>query len=175
MKHLLIKNTIPYFLFAIIILIACKKEEDKTVDIIGYKIYGKLDTTKTTITTTRLLNAKFTLAFSNITEQENSDAVLNGTLQLKNYSGIVNKDTLAFFIKKTIGLDTIFVLPNDSARAIKITNNYMFSNYDSAKFSCNNYPILSNFNKGLIDGKGYFRLGRYPKYAFVNIDSVVKF
>jgi hypothetical protein len=156
-----------------VIIFSCKKEEALPIPVITYKVWGKIDTTKTTLLTARFVKAQFTLSYSNINGVE-SDAVLNGGFNLLNYTGINNRDTLDFYATNTIGIDTVFSIPNDSLRATKISNNYVFNNGDSARFSCSNYALRNNVSSNVKLGKGFFKLGRFPKYVYIKLDSVVK-
>lgn len=162
-----------FFIIACALFVSCKKEEVTPIPVISYSVWGKLDTLKTTLPSARLVKAMFTLSYSNISGNE-SDAVFNGGFNLLNYSGINNRDTLVFYATNINAVDTIFSIANDSIRSTKITNNYIFYNGDSARFSSNNYPLKNNFSATVKLGKGYFRLGRFPKYVFVKLDSVVK-
>jgi hypothetical protein len=170
-KLVLISVTI--FVAICISFISCKKEEAAPIPVITYKVWGKLDTTKTTMPAARVSKALFTLSYSN-TDGNESDAVLNGGFNLLYYTGINNKDTLEFYTTNAIGVDTVFSIENDSIRTTKTSNNYVFNNGDSARFSTNNYPLRSNISANVKLGKGYFRLVRAPKYVFVKLDSVVK-
>ncbi len=153
--------------------IACKKEEPTPIPVVTYKVWGKLDTAKTTMPAARVSKALFTLSYSNINGYE-SDAVLNGAFNILNYNGINNRDTLEFYTTNSIGIDTIISIANDSIRTTKTTNIYVFNNGDSAKFSANTFPLRNNISVNVKLGKAFFRLGRAPKYVFIKLDSVVK-
>ncbi len=172
MKRLVL-TSITIFIVLCIYFISCKKEEAKPIPVVTHKVWGKLDTAKTTMPAVRISKALFTLSYSNIDGYE-SDAVLNGAFNLLNYNGINNRDTLEFYTTNSIGIDTIFSIANDSIRTTKTTNIYVFNNSDSAKFSANTFPLRNNISANVKLGKAFFRLGRAPKYVFVKLDSVVK-
>jgi hypothetical protein len=161
-------------LYSIWFFSSCKKVEETVIPVISYKIWGKIDTSKTNIPLIKLTNAVFTLSYSQIEAGIESNAVLNGQMNLLNYSGINNRDTLSLYTNNTVGIDTALVIANDSIRTIKTSNNYTFSNKDSARFSCNNLDFPANISANLKLGKGYFKIGRAPKYVVIKLDSVVK-
>ncbi len=51
---------------------------------------------------------------------------------------------------------------------------YVYNNSSSANFTVTNMPFTNEITEVLKNGKGYFRLGRAPKYVYILLDNVTK-
>lgn len=214
MKKLFI---IPVLLFTGAALISCNKDKGNLSPVETYKLIGKIDAAKTTIPTASLTKAEFTLSFNNANSFGNAQSVINGSLELTGYTGIIGvqgsasnaffilpsgatdtivsrtyiADTVAFFAKKADGSNVSFLI----APAVKtitykptplpvlttavvfttyLTNFYTFTNTTNASFSLNNFPFTNEITSLLKEGGGVFRIGKFPKYVFINMDNVTK-
>jgi hypothetical protein len=55
------------------------------------------------------------------------------------------------------------------------TNNYyVYNNSSSASFNVTNMPFTNEITEVIKNGKGYFRLGRAPKFVYILLDNVTK-
>ena len=100
-------------------------------------------------------------------------------------------DTVAFFAKKADGTNVSYLI----APAVKtisykptpiptlttavvfttyVTNFYTFTNTSNASFSLSNFPFTNDITSFLKEGTGVFRIGKFPRYVFINLDVVTK-
>ena len=100
-------------------------------------------------------------------------------------------DTVAFFAKKADGTNVSYLI----APAVKtitykptpppvlttavvfttyVTSFYTFTNTSNASFSFTNFPFTNEVTSLLKEGGGVFRIGKFPKYVYINLDTVTK-
>lgn len=172
---IIVMKIIPICIIVIALLEGCTKADQKIVPIETYTLTGRIDASNTTLTTASIKKVLFTFAYSRINDSIETNAVLNGSLSILGYTGITNRDTLLLLTPKSIGVDTALLIANDSARRSTVrANNFSFYNGDTAQFMCTNLFIKSELNASVKSGKAFFRVGRFPKYVFVKMDSVSK-
>ncbi len=51
---------------------------------------------------------------------------------------------------------------------------YSYNNNPTSTFSLTNMPFTNEITSVLKDGKGFIRLGKAPKFVYINLDQVVK-
>jgi hypothetical protein len=163
-------------MLSVVMFTACKKSETLPVEE-KYQLIGRIDASRTTIATAALTSAKFTISYNNANSFGNAQSVLAGSLQLTGYTGITGKDTCAFFATQASGPAISYITAASAATNINSATNNNFFNYfngPAAVFNATNYPFSNEITASLKEGKGYFRLGQYPKYVFVLLDNVTK-
>lgn len=174
MKHNLIKNAVLALVVATS-LTACKKEKAALAPVESYKLVGRIDAARTTIATTTLTDATFTISFNNANSFGDAQSILNGSLKLTGYTGITGRDTCAFFATQASGPAISYITAANSAIGTVNTNNfYNYNNAAAAVFNATAYPFTNDITTPLKEGKGYFRIGQFPKYVFVVLDNVTK-
>lgn len=174
MKHNLIKNAVLALVVATS-LTACKKEKAALAPVESYKLVGRIDAARTTIATATLTDATFTISYNNANSFGDAQSILNGSLKLAGYTGITGRDTCAFFATQASGPAISYITAANAAIGTVNTNNlYNYNNAAAAVFNATGYPFTNNITTPLKEGKGYFRIGQFPKYVFVVLDNVTK-
>ena len=154
---------------------ACKKNNTTLPATETYKLVGRIDPTRTTITTAAITNAEFTVSYNSANSFGDAQSILNGTLALTGYTGITGKDTLSFFATQATGPAISYLsVPAAAVNTTTPTIYYSYFNGSAATFSLNNFPFRNEVTAALKDGRGYFRLGQSPKYVFILLDNVTK-
>lgn len=156
---------------------ACKKEKAALAPAETYKLVGRIDAARTTIPTATLTDATFTISYNNANSFGDAQSVLNGALKLAGYSGITGRDTCAFFATQTSGPAISYITIGSASIGINSANNNNYFNYfngPAAVFNATSYPFTNDITTPLKEGKGYFRIGQFPKYVFVVLDNVTK-
>ncbi len=157
-----------------ILLTSCKKDE-KLLATETYKLVGKIDPSRTTITTASLTKAEFTVSYNNANSFGGAQSLINGSLALTGYTGITGRDTLSFFSTQALGpVISLLPVPTTAVNTTSSTVYYSYFNGSSATFSINNFPFTNEGTAALKEGKGYFRIGQAPKYVFILLDDVTK-
>ena len=96
-------------------------------------------------------------------------------------------DTVVFFARKADGTNVSYLVapavrtisykptpPPVLTTAVVFTNFYTFTNTPNASFSLNNFPFTNEITSFLKEGTGFFRIGKFPRYVFINMDTVTK-
>ena len=100
-------------------------------------------------------------------------------------------DTVAFFAKKADGTNVSYliapavrtisykptpppVLTTSVVFTTYVTNFYTFTNTPNASFTLINFPFTNEITSFLKEGTGVFRIGKFPRYVFINLDNVTK-
>ena len=100
-------------------------------------------------------------------------------------------DTLAFFSTQSSGpVISYLTVPTSIVSTYKTsflpypTSSVVFTNYSTlyynynnsanASFTFSNFPFSNEITTALKEGRGYFRMGKFPKYVFVVLDQVTK-
>lgn len=157
---------------------SCKKSKTALTPE-SYQLTGRIDASQTTIATAALTNAKFTITYNTPNSFGDAQSVLNGSLALTGYTGITAAggvaDTLSFFASQGAGTAISYLTVNTATFSSTTTTNlYTYFNGPAATFSYINFPFTNDITSALKEGKGYFRLGKKPKYVYILLDNVVK-
>lgn len=145
-----------------------------------YTLKGKIDPTRTTISGATVTNAVFTISFNNANSFGDAQSLFSGNLKLAGYSytGSLNsKDTCAFFATQDNGPAISYITAvTTAANTNSGTNNIYFNYFNgaAANFNALSYPFTNDITASLKEGKGYFRLGSFPKYIYIVLDDVTK-
>jgi hypothetical protein len=100
-------------------------------------------------------------------------------------------DTLSFFATQVSGPAISYLtVPTSIVSSYKVTAlpyptssvvftnynslNYLYNNTSNASFTFKNFPFTNDITSALREGRGYFRLGKFPKYVYILLDEVVK-
>ena len=173
------KNKI-FFTAAVLICVslffaACKKDNKTLPATETYKLVGRIDPTRTTLTTAALTQAEFNVSYNSANSFGEAQSVVTGSLSLTGYTGITGKDTLSFFATQATGPAISYLsVPSAAVNTTTATNYYSYFDGAAATFSLNNFPFRNEVTAALKDGRGYFRLGQSPKYVFILLDNVTK-
>jgi hypothetical protein len=175
MKKYILSITAVGMLFSSILLTSCEKKKPGLAPSETYKLIGKIDPSRTTIATATITKAEFTIVYNNGNSFGEAQSVLNGNLTLAGYTGITGRDTLSFFSAQDSGPAISYITAANSAIGTTNTNNlYNYFNGAAAVFNATNYPFSNEITSTLKEGKGYFRIGQFPKYVYVLLDNVTK-
>ena len=140
-----------------------------------YKLVGRIDASRTTITTAALTKAEFTVTYNNANSFGDAQSIVNGSLALTGYSGITGRDTIRFFGTQATGPAISYLsVPATAVNTTNATIYYSYFNGSAATFSIINFPFTNEVTAALKEGKGFFRLGQAPKYVFILLDNVTK-
>jgi hypothetical protein len=157
-----------------LLLPSCIKSKDALVSE-TYKIVGRIDATRTTIATATITKAEFTIAFNAANSFGDAQSLLNGNLTLGGYTGITGRDTCAFFATQSSGPAISYITAANTAIGTTNTNNlYNYFNGTAATFNATAYPFTNDITTPLKEGRGYFRIGQFPKYVYILLDNVTK-
>jgi hypothetical protein len=213
------KNTIivPFLIFVGAAFSSCNKDKTALSPVETYKLTGKINPTFTSIPTAVLTKAEFILSFNTPNSFGDAQSVINGSLEMTGYTGIVpvqggasnaffvlpngapdtvvsrtyTADTVAFFGIKADGTSVSYLIapavktisykptpaPTLSTSVVftsYVTNFYTFTNTPNASFSFTNFPFTNDITSLLKNGGGIFRIGKFPKYVYINLDTVTK-
>ncbi len=162
-------------LAASMLLSSCKKDNKTIAPAESYKLIGKIDASRTTIATATLTKAEFTIVYNSANSFGEAQSILNGNLTLAGYTGITGRDTLAFFATQASGPAISYITAANTAIGTTNTNLlYNYFNGAAASFNATSYPFSNEITSTLKEGKGYFRIGQFPKYVYVVLDNVTK-
>jgi hypothetical protein len=173
-KYILLTAALAIFASSVI-LTSCKKKEEVLLPAESYKLVGKIDASRTTIATATLTSAVFTITYNSGNSFGGAQSVMNGSLKLAGYTGITGRDTLAFFASQGAGPAISYITAANTA--IGTTNTNLLFNYfngAAAVFNITNYPFTNEITSSLKEGRGFFRIGQFPKYVFVLLDEVTR-
>lgn len=169
------------FLAAIALIVSslaftsCEKDKEPLGAVETYRLIGKIDPVRTTITSAGLTNAEFTVSYNNANSFGDAQSVVNGSLALTGYTGITGRDTLAFFATQASGpAISFFTAGNTAINTTNTTAYYRYFNGSAATFTVTNFPFTNEITKALKEGRGFFRIGQAPKYVFILLDNVTK-
>lgn len=154
---------------------SCKKDNKNIAAAENYRVVGRIDPARTTVTTAALTKAEFTVSYNSQNSFGDAQSIVNGNLSLTGYTGITGRDTLSFFATQASGPAISYLTV--ATTAVNTTNStiyYSYFNGASATFSLNNFPFTNDVTAALKEGRGYFRLGQSPKYVFILLDNVTK-
>jgi hypothetical protein len=175
MKKYILSITTVGILATSFLLSSCEKSKPALAPTETYKLIGKIDVSRTTIATATLTKAEFTIAYNSGNSFGEAQSVFNGNLTLAGYTGITGRDTLAFFSAQASGPAISYITAANTAIGTTNTNNvYNYFNGPAATFNATNYPFTNDITATLKEGKGYFRIGQFPKYVYVLLDNVTK-
>lgn len=175
MKKYILSISAIAFLFASMVLTSCYKKKADLAPTETYKLIGKIDVSRTTIATATLTKAEFTIVYNNGNSFGDAQSLLNGNLTLAGYTGITGRDTLAFFSRQDGGPAISYLTAANASIGTTNTNNlYNYFNGPAATFNATNYPFTNDITASLKEGKGYFRIGQFPKYVYILLDNVTK-
>ncbi len=175
MKKYILSISISGLVAFTLLLSSCKKDETTLAPTESYKLIGRIDPSRTTIATATITNAEFTITFNSANSFGDAQSVLNGNLRLAGYTGITGRDTLAFFATQASGPAISYITAANSAIGTTNTNLlYSYFNGAAANFNATNFPFSNEITATLKEGKGFFRIGQFPKYVFVLLDNVTK-
>lgn len=175
MKKYILALTSTGILVATLLLSSCEKSKPALAPVETYKLIGRIDATRTTIPSAGLTKAEFTISYNSANSFGDAQSVLNGNLTLSGYTGITGKDTLAFFATQASGPAISYITAANTAIGTTNTNlQYNYFNGAAAVFNVTNYAFTNSITATLKEGKGYFRIGQFPKYVFVALDNVIK-
>lgn len=87
-------------------LASCKKGNDTLPAVETYKLVGRIDPTRTTISTAVLTKAEFTVSFNNANSFGDAQSIVNGTLTLSGFSFPIDTITTKIPIANTSPADT---------------------------------------------------------------------
>jgi len=153
---------------------SCKKDETLPASE-TYKLVGRIDPIRTTVTTAALTKAEFTVSYNSANSFGGAQSIVNGSLALTGYTGITGRDTLRFFATQANGPAVSYLtVPASAVNTTNSTIYYSYFNGSSATFSLINFPFTNEVTAALKEGKGFFRLGQAPKYVFILLDNVTK-
>ncbi len=175
MKKYILSITTVALIATSLLLSSCEKSKTEIGIAESYKLIGRIDPSRTTITTATITNAEFIIAYNSANSFGDAQSVLNGNLRLAGYTGITGRDTLAFFASQASGPAISYITAANSA--IGTTNTNMLYNYfngAAANFNATSFPFSNEITATLKEGKGFFRIGQFPKYVFVLLDNVTK-
>jgi hypothetical protein len=162
-------------LFTSLLLTSCEKNKKDIAPTESYILTGKLDVVRTTIPTAALITAIFRIDYNSPNSFGEAQSLFNGNLTLVGYTGITGRDTLAFFSTQASGPAISYITAANTAIGTTNTNNvYNYFNGSAATFNATNYPFTNEITATLKEGKGYFRIGQFPKYVFILLDNVTK-
>ena len=160
---------------------ACTKEKDALSPVESYKLVGRIDATRTTLVGPTLSDATFIISYNNANSFGDAQSILNGSLKLAGYTGYTTgtntRDTCAFFATQASGPAISYITAATTAAGINSASNNNYFNYFNgmaATFNATAYPFTNDITASLKEGKGYFRIGQFPKYVFVVLDNVTK-
>jgi hypothetical protein len=156
---------------------ACKKSNTDLAPVENYLLLGKIDASRTTIPGVVLNQATFTVSFNNPNSFGDAQSIFDGSLKLFGYTGITGRDTCAFFATQTSGPAISYITAASASTGINSASNNNFYNYfngPSLVFNATKYPFTNDITNSIKQGKGYFRIGQFPKYVFVVLDDVTK-
>jgi hypothetical protein len=176
MKNNLIKSAVLALVVATS-LTSCEKDKAAIAPAESYKLVGRIDAARTTIPTATLTDATFTISYNNANSFGDAQSVFNGSVKLTGYTGITGRDTCAFFATQASGPAISYITAASASIGINSASNNNFYNYfngPSLVFNATAYPFTNDITASLKEGKGYFRIGQFPKYVFVVLDNVTK-
>jgi hypothetical protein len=176
MKHNIIKNAVLALVVATS-LTACEKDKAALAPTETYKLVGRIDAARTTIATATLTDATFTISYNNANSFGDAQSIFNGSVKLAGYTGITGRDTCAFFATQASGPAISYITAASASIGINSAANNNFFNYfngPAAIFNATGYPFTNDITAPLKEGRGYFRIGQFPKYVFVVLDNVTK-
>ena len=211
------KIIIPFLVCVTATFFSCNKDKTTLSPVESYKLTGKINPSLTSIPTAVLTKAEFILSFNNPNSFGDAQSVINGSLEMTGYTGIVpvqgnasnaffilpsgapdtvvsrtyTADTVAFYGFKADGTSVSYLIapavktisykptpiPTLSTSVVfttYVTNFYTFTNTSNASFSFTNFPFTNEITSLLKDGGGIFRIGKFPKYVYINLDTVTK-
>jgi hypothetical protein len=173
-KYILSTATLAIFASSVIFT-SCKKKEEALLPAESYKLVGKIDVSRTTIATATLTSAVFTITYNSGNSFGGAQSVMNGSLKLAGYTGITGRDTLAFFASQGAGPAISYITAANTAIGTTNTNLlYNYFNGAAAVFNITNYPFTNDITSSLKEGRGFFRIGQFPKYVYVLLDEVTR-
>lgn len=156
-------------------LFSCEKDKATLPAVESYRLIGRIDPARTTITTAAITKAEFTVTYNSANSFGDAQSVVNGNLALTGYTGITGRDTLAFFATQASGPAISFVtVANASINTTNTTAYYKYFNGSAATFDITNFPFTNDVTKAFKEGRGFFRIGQAPKYVFILLDNVTK-
>jgi hypothetical protein len=175
MKKYILSISAVGILFTSMLLTSCDKNKVDLAPTETYRLIGKIDPSRTTIATATLTKAEFTIVYNSGNSFGEAQSVFSGNLTLAGYTGITGRDTLAFFSTQASGPAISYITAANASIGTTNTNNvYNYFNGAAATFNATNYPFTNEITATLKEGKGYFRIGQFPKYVFVLLDNVTK-
>lgn len=154
---------------------SCEKDKEDLAAVESYKLIGRIDAARTTITTAALTKAEFRVSYNNANSFGDAQSIVSGSLALTGYTGITGRDTLAFFATQASGPAISYVtVVNSAINTTNTTAYYKYFNGSAATFDITNFPFTNEVTKAFKEGKGFFRIGQAPKYVFILLDNVTK-
>lgn len=154
---------------------SCEKDNDPLPAVETYKLIGRIDPARTTITTAAITKAEFTVSYNNANSFGDAQSLINGNLALTGYTGITGRDTVAFFATQASGPAISYLsVANTAINTTNTTAYYKYFNGSAATFDITNFPFTNEITNALKEGKGFLRLGQSPKYVFILLDNVTK-
>ena len=168
-------------LFMVTSFTSCEKNDAALPAVESYRLVGRIDATRTTLTAPTLTSATFVISYNNANSFGDAQSVLNGSLVLAGYTGYTspgnNRDTCAFFATQPTGPAISYITAVNTAPNTNSASNNNYYNYFNgmaATFNATSYPFSNEITSTLKEGKGFFRIGQCPRYIFVVLDNVTK-
>ena len=154
---------------------SCEKDKKELPAKETYRLIGRIDPARTTITTAAITKAEFTVSYNTANSFGDAQSIINGNLALTGYTGITGRDTLAFFATQASGPAISFItVANSAINTTNTTVYYKYFNGSAATFDITNYPFRNEITTAFKEGRGFFRIGQAPKYVFILLDNVTK-
>lgn len=146
-----------------------------TLNLTGFNV--KVDTITTKF---QILDASTNLPVivANVPDSNVTRSFLANNLDFFGKSGANDISYISIVTSKTVTYKTstaLVSIPNSSGLFGNYANvYYSYNNNPTSTFSVTNMPFTNEITSVLKDGKGFIRLGRAPKFVYINLDQVVK-